>query len=127
MSATVLVVLDMTIVNVAMPHMAGALGATQEENSWVLTSYLSLRADLVELCGDAALAAAAGWHRETARFHRDGGRMNPAVFIARLRSWRAPLAVLLGLGALAGVLADAAGRVVGVLLARSHCAAEPGR
>lgn len=35
--------------------------------------------------------------------------MNTAVFIARLRSWRAPLAVLLGLGALAGLLAESIG------------------
>lgn len=51
MSAAVLVVLDMTIVNVAMPHMAGALGASQEEISWVLTSYLIASAVLMPLTG----------------------------------------------------------------------------
>lgn len=51
MSAAVLAVLDMTIVNVAMPHMAGALGASQEEISWVLTSYLIASAVLMPLTG----------------------------------------------------------------------------
>lgn len=51
MSATVLVVLDMTIVNVAMPHMAGALGASQDQISWVLTSYLVVSAVCMPLTG----------------------------------------------------------------------------
>jgi DHA2 family multidrug resistance protein len=33
-------VLDTTIANVALPHMAGTLGASQEESTWILTSYL---------------------------------------------------------------------------------------
>ncbi|MBI5014574.1 MAG: DHA2 family efflux MFS transporter permease subunit [Deltaproteobacteria bacterium] len=33
-------VLDTTIVNVALPHIAGTLSATTEESTWVLTSYL---------------------------------------------------------------------------------------
>ncbi|MEJ2677435.1 MAG: DHA2 family efflux MFS transporter permease subunit [Acidihalobacter sp.] len=40
MSATVMQVLDTTIVNVALPHMQGQLGATRDQISWVLTSYL---------------------------------------------------------------------------------------
>ena len=40
MSATVMQVLDTTIVNVALPQMQGQLGATPEQISWVLTSYL---------------------------------------------------------------------------------------
>ena len=31
---------DMTIVNVALPHMQGAMSATQDQISWVLTSYI---------------------------------------------------------------------------------------
>ncbi|MGA1996004.1 MAG: DHA2 family efflux MFS transporter permease subunit [Bryobacteraceae bacterium] len=38
--ATFLEVLDTTIVSVAQPNMAGNLGATNEEATWVLTSYL---------------------------------------------------------------------------------------
>jgi DHA2 family multidrug resistance protein len=40
MAATVMQVLDMTIANVALPHIQGALSATQEQAAWVLTSYI---------------------------------------------------------------------------------------
>jgi len=33
-------VLDTSIANVALPHIAGNLGASQDESTWVLTSYL---------------------------------------------------------------------------------------
>lgn len=39
-TAAILEVLDSTIVNVALPQMAGNLGATTEEISWVATSYI---------------------------------------------------------------------------------------
>ena len=38
--ATFMEVLDSSIANVALPHIAGALGASQDEATWVLTSYL---------------------------------------------------------------------------------------
>ena len=38
--ATFMEVLDSSICNVALPHIAGGLGATQDEATWVLTSYL---------------------------------------------------------------------------------------
>jgi DHA2 family multidrug resistance protein len=40
MLATIMQMLDTTIVNVALPHMEGGLGATQDQISWVLTSYI---------------------------------------------------------------------------------------
>ncbi|MCL5260286.1 MAG: DHA2 family efflux MFS transporter permease subunit [Gammaproteobacteria bacterium] len=40
MSATLIQVLDTTIVNVALPHMQGSLGATPDQVSWTLTCYL---------------------------------------------------------------------------------------
>src|SRR5438552_9232703 len=40
MLATVMQVLDTTIANVALPHMQGTLSATQDQISWVLTSYI---------------------------------------------------------------------------------------
>ena len=40
MLATFMEVLDTTIVSVALPNMAGSLAATNEEATWVLTSYL---------------------------------------------------------------------------------------
>src|SRR5215472_9278074 len=38
--ATFMEVLDTSIANVALPHIGGNLSATQEESTWVLTSYL---------------------------------------------------------------------------------------
>jgi DHA2 family multidrug resistance protein len=51
MSATLIQVLDTTIVNVALPHMAGELGATTDQISWVLTSYLVSSAIVMPLTG----------------------------------------------------------------------------
>jgi DHA2 family multidrug resistance protein len=51
MSATLIQVLDTTIVNVALPHMAGELGATTDQVSWVLTSYLVSSAIVMPLSG----------------------------------------------------------------------------
>src|SRR5579871_3736229 len=39
-TAAILEVLDSTIVNVALPQMAGNLGATREEIGWVATGYI---------------------------------------------------------------------------------------
>ncbi|HEU4614576.1 MAG TPA: DHA2 family efflux MFS transporter permease subunit [Kofleriaceae bacterium] len=51
MSATLLQVLDTTIVNVALPHMQGSLGASSDQISWVLTSYLVSSAICMPLTG----------------------------------------------------------------------------
>ena len=40
MLATFMQVLDTTVVNVSLPHIAGNLSATTDEGTWVLTSYL---------------------------------------------------------------------------------------
>src|SRR5450631_4530317 len=40
MLATVMEVLDTSVANVSLPHIAGNLSATPEEATWVLTSYL---------------------------------------------------------------------------------------
>ncbi|WP_407333240.1 DHA2 family efflux MFS transporter permease subunit [Enterovibrio sp. 27052020O] len=39
MLSAIMVLLDMTIANVSLPHMMGALGVTSEQVTWVLTSY----------------------------------------------------------------------------------------
>jgi DHA2 family multidrug resistance protein len=44
MSASVMQVLDTTIANVALPHMQGSLGATQDQIAWVITSYIVVAA-----------------------------------------------------------------------------------
>lgn len=40
MLATFIFVLDSTIANVALPHMAGSFSASRDESMWILTSYL---------------------------------------------------------------------------------------
>jgi DHA2 family multidrug resistance protein len=44
-------VLDSSIANVALPHIAGSLGATYEEATWVLTSYLVSSAIVLPISG----------------------------------------------------------------------------
>jgi DHA2 family multidrug resistance protein len=51
MAATVMQVLDTTIINVALPHMSGELGATPDSISWVLTSYMMAAAVFMPLTG----------------------------------------------------------------------------
>jgi MFS transporter, DHA2 family, multidrug resistance protein len=51
MTATLIVVLDTTIANVALPHMQAALGATPESVAWVLTSYILASAVALPLTG----------------------------------------------------------------------------
>jgi DHA2 family multidrug resistance protein len=51
MAATIMQVLDTTIVNVALPNMAGQLDATPDNISWVLTSYLIASAIFMPLTG----------------------------------------------------------------------------
>ncbi|MBC8013144.1 MAG: DHA2 family efflux MFS transporter permease subunit [Methyloceanibacter sp.] len=47
----VLEVLDMTIVNVAIPHMLGAFAATPDQITWILTSYIVAAAVVMPLTG----------------------------------------------------------------------------
>lgn len=51
MTATVMQVLDTTIASVALPYMAGDLGASPDQISWVLTSYLVASAIVMPLTG----------------------------------------------------------------------------
>jgi DHA2 family multidrug resistance protein len=51
MLATIMQALDTTIANVALPHMQGAMGATQDQISWVLTSYIVAAAIFMPLTG----------------------------------------------------------------------------
>ena len=52
MLATFMVVLDSSVANVALPHIAGNLSASTDEATWVLTSYL---------VSNAIMLPAAGW------------------------------------------------------------------
>ena len=49
--ATFMEVLDTSIANVALPHIAGGLSAGQDESTWVLTSYLISNAIVLPMSG----------------------------------------------------------------------------
>lgn len=51
MFGTFMEVLDTTVVNVSLPHIAGTLSATVEEATWVLTSYLVANAIILPITG----------------------------------------------------------------------------
>jgi DHA2 family multidrug resistance protein len=55
MLATIMQVVDMTIVNVALPHMQGSMSATQDQIAWVLTSYIVASAIMTPLTGVLAV------------------------------------------------------------------------
>lgn len=49
--ATFMELLDTSIANVSLPHIAGSLGASQDEATWVLTSYLVANGVVLPLSG----------------------------------------------------------------------------
>src|ERR1700741_4431407 len=51
MFATFLEVLDTTVVNVSLPHIAGSLSATTDEATWALTSHLVANAIILPVTG----------------------------------------------------------------------------
>ncbi|MES2498037.1 MAG: DHA2 family efflux MFS transporter permease subunit [Pseudomonadota bacterium] len=54
-SANLMVVLDMTIANVSIPHISGNLGISPSQGTWVITSYAVAEAICVPLTGWLAL------------------------------------------------------------------------
>jgi len=51
MLTTIMQALDTTIANVALPHMQGSMSATQDQISWVLTSYIVASAIFLPMTG----------------------------------------------------------------------------
>ena len=51
MFGTFMVVLDTTVVNVSLSHIAGSLSASIEESTWVLTSYIAANAIILPMTG----------------------------------------------------------------------------
>src|SRR3954451_8630011 len=49
--ATFMEVLDISIANVSLPHIAGGLSADQDSSTWILTSYLVANAVVLPLSG----------------------------------------------------------------------------
>src|ERR1700748_3486847 len=48
-------VLDTTIVNVALPHIAGSLAVSNDESTWALTTYLVANAIVLTISGNLAM------------------------------------------------------------------------
>jgi len=61
MSSTFMEVLDTTVVNVSLPHIAGSLSSSTDEATWTLTSYLVANAIILPMADGwrAVLAASA--------------------------------------------------------------------
>ena len=55
LSSAVMEVLDTSVVNVSLPHIAGSLSATTDEATWVLTSYLVANAIILPMSGWLAI------------------------------------------------------------------------
>src|SRR5690242_21892230 len=51
MFGTFMEVLDTTVVNVSLPHIAGSLSASVDEAAWALTSYLVANAVILPMTG----------------------------------------------------------------------------
>src|SRR5215831_7761221 len=51
MFGTFMEVLDTTVVNVSLPHIAGSLSASVDEAAWALTSYLVANAIILPITG----------------------------------------------------------------------------
>ena len=51
MSAAVMELLDTSVVNVSLPHIAGNLSATVDQSTWILTSYLVANAIVLPIAG----------------------------------------------------------------------------
>src|SRR3977135_3203966 len=51
MLSTFMEVLDTTVVNVSLPHIAGSMSATVDEATWALTSYLVANAVILPITG----------------------------------------------------------------------------
>jgi len=49
LAGTFMVVLDTTVVNVSLPHIAGSFSASVEESTWALTSYLAANAIILPM------------------------------------------------------------------------------
>ena len=63
MAATFMEILDTSVANVSLPHIAGNLSVTTSEATWVLTSYLVSNAIVLPMTG---LAGDLRWGAATA-------------------------------------------------------------
>lgn len=97
MLATFMEVLDTSVANVALPHIAGSLSATTDEATWVLTSYL---------VSNAIILPATGWLSSV--FGRKRFLIG-CIVLFTLASFGAGVAPTLGILILARVIQGAGG------------------
>ena len=88
MFCTFMEVLDTTVVNVSLPHIAGNLSATIDEATWVLTSYLVANAIILPITGWLS-----NLFRAQAAAHDVGGRVHRGFVPVRRRADAALLIV----------------------------------
>ena len=77
-------VLDTSIANVALPYMAGNLGASYDQSTWVLTSYL---------VSNAIMLPISGWIASTIgrkRFFMASWEHRPARWLTWIPLWCSP-------------------------------------
>src|SRR5689334_3081032 len=97
MLATFMEILDTSVANVALPHIAGNLSATTDESTWVLTSYL---------ISNAVILPASGW---LASFFGRKRLLMACIVVFTIASAFAGAASSLGLLVLARVVQGAGG------------------
>src|SRR5262245_37788503 len=97
MLATVLEILDTSIVNVALPNMMGNLGATVDEISWVVTSYILANVIVIPMTSWLA-----GRFRRRQYFVGSIVIFTIASFLCRLASTLPQLVVFRGIQGLGG-------------------------
>ena len=51
MAGTFMEIVDTTVVNVALPHIAGSMASSADETTWVLTAYLVSNAIILPITG----------------------------------------------------------------------------
>src|SRR5574340_1423131 len=51
MAGTFMEIVDTTVVNVALPHIAGSLASSEHETTWILTAYLVSNAIILPITG----------------------------------------------------------------------------
>ncbi len=81
MLATFMEVLDTSVANVALPHIAGSLSSSVDEATWVLTAYLVANAIVLPLSGwfSTLVRAQALLHGLRAAVHRQLGHVRPGA------------------------------------------------
>ena len=89
MFGTFMVVLDTTVVNVSLPQIAGSLGATVDEATWALTSYLVANA-----VDPAADRLAGHGLRPQAPAHLRGHRLHASPRCSAASRRRSPILIL---------------------------------